>query len=1147
MKESVSSRRGRLLRALCALMALVVLVGVLPVGMGSAYADDTTAPADAPAYADGALDPADGAQTPAPTAPAPAEKLLRKVEATDTTNGVYVGVEGVMPADASLVLKTLSDGALYWLRAGRTLAENEFFLVYSLCLVTPDGAELEVVPGESEYKITVYFTAKDKCFAPDLTVAALGGTLGALETDAANDAAQAADPEPTPEPAADPEGDPAPAEPTESEPTDPKPAETDPAPVEPTAAPVPTAAPESDPAPAEPTPAAEPTAAPEPTTPADPADAAPAESDTEPTETTEPAPVEPEKPTDVAVSPVFNGASYAVFTANGLGIFKFTGTSYFAGDPAEPTPTAEPTPEPTAAPEVLAASAGDFAFAAQGALPAGAAALSVSPIEAEQDELAEALCDFGVELGGEGTIFAFDIKLLDSLGAELQPVDGAVEISVSGLPTDAPIRVIHQHDDAPALMSINAADTAPAAPVEELPCALTGDTLTFSTTGFSKYYIVSGYAHYDDGTNDVFTAADKIIKVSDLDNDTLYVAPGTTLRFDSGAISRYTYSWWKYDDNANGHITVVRPSDEYSYTSSWSGATKKDNYDHVAEVRVSRDATSNDSIKLGNTYNVANTTTATLKHYVTIKVMDETDIVKNTFNNKDYPVKLTILADASGGTPSEPSMTQLYYYYAKSVTNVLRLGSYGDFADTANGVIDTDRVLNNPNLLNSADGTATMGITRQNGVEPKDYLKGINWNTLLKTVATDRSPKATDGKTVTKSNYDDYEIVPYVIKLQTANSLGWHIDCYIAPKSQISLHYVANLAPGYAVEGLNLPDAVNGTGSISTTVGYAKKGSDAIKAGDTVSCMDSSKKVTFTGWNTAPDGTGTSYPPGQSITVSENTTLYAQWTYTPELTTGTLKVQKKVVDTDKKLKDDQEFSMKLTGVEKTSGTLHDSTGKLIGSVTSDSFALKADEYALFTLPKDKTVTVTETSTGDYEATYANNGVTIKQGATSTVTVTNTYKAPTPVEPEKISVTVTKTVSGTAGDIYKSFTLKVGYKTTQDGTVTPLNGNGDTFTNGTSKTYDNVPSGAYLVIEESGATGYTMTTQFGANAGTTQATNFVVTSPSALTANTAVTVNNHRDAAPDTGVTLDALPYALALAVAAVGAVLLLARPRRRRE
>lgn len=1156
MKESVSSRRGRLSRALCALLALVVLVGVLPVGMGSAYADDITDPAaDASAYADTALDPAIGAQT-----PAPAEKVQRKVEATDTTNGVYVGVEGVMPADASLVLKTLSDEALSWLRAGRTLAEDEFFLVYSLCLVTPDGAELEVVPGESEYKITVYFTAKDKCFAPDLAVAALGGTLGALETDAANDAAEASQAvdlelttepttEITPEPADESETAPTPTQAGETPPTDavdtvsalaaPEPTDTPPA--------EPTATPETDAAPAEPTPAAEPAATeetdtaptePEPIEPTDPS--APAESEPAPTEPTEPAPAAPEKPSDVAIGPVFNGASYAVFTANALGIFKFTGTSYFASDPAEPAEPADP--EPTDVPEVLAASAGDFAFAAQGALPAGAAALSVSPIEAEQDELAEALSDFGVELDGEGTIFAFDIKLLDALGAELQPVDGEVEISVSGLPTDVPLRVIHQHDDAPAAMSMDAADAAPAAPVEELPCALTGDTLIFSTTGFSTYYIVSGYATYESGSS--FTAADDIIKMSKLDDDTLYVAPGTTLRFDSGnTTARRKFSWWKYENNANGHITVVRPSDEYLYSSSWSGATKNDDYDHVAEVRVSRDAKAGEYIILHNAYYALDNTTLAYKNNVTIKVMEEMNIVNHTFDNTKYPVRLTILADASKGTPSEPSMTQLSYYYAKSVTNVLGLGSYGNFANTANEVIYTDRVLNNPNLLNSADGTATMGIVRQNGVEPKDYLKGIEWDTLLKTVATNRSPIATDGNTVTKSNYTGYEIVPYVIKLQTANSIGWHIDCYIAPKNNITLNYVANLASGYEISNLNLPDAVSGTGTITNTVGYAKQGSDNITVNKALTCMDSSKTVTFTGWNTAPDGSGTPYEPGKSITVTENTTLYAQWTYSPGLTSGTLKVQKVVVDTDNKLAD-QEFTMKLN-VTGLTGKLYDSTGKLIkDSISGDGFELKAGQYALFSLLKDTKVTVTETSTGDYTATYTNNPVTIKPGATSTITVTNTYKEPTP---DNITVTVKKTVSGTAGDKYKSFTLKVGYKTTQDGAVTWLNGDGQTFKVGdTPKTYT-VPNGSYLVIEETGAAGYTMTAKFGASATDTHASNFVVTSPTALTADTDVTVNNHKDGTPDTGVDLDALPYALALAVAAVGVAMLLARPRRRRE
>jgi uncharacterized repeat protein (TIGR02543 family) len=34
----------------------------------------------------------------------------------------------------------------------------------------------------------------------------------------------------------------------------------------------------------------------------------------------------------------------------------------------------------------------------------------------------------------------------------------------------------------------------------------------------------------------------------------------------------------------------------------------------------------------------------------------------------------------------------------------------------------------------------------------------------------------------------------------------------------------------------------------------------------------------FTGWNTSQDGTGTSYAPGDTFSITQNTTLYAQWT-----------------------------------------------------------------------------------------------------------------------------------------------------------------------------------------------------------------------------------------------------------------------------
>src|SRR6202041_1297750 len=35
---------------------------------------------------------------------------------------------------------------------------------------------------------------------------------------------------------------------------------------------------------------------------------------------------------------------------------------------------------------------------------------------------------------------------------------------------------------------------------------------------------------------------------------------------------------------------------------------------------------------------------------------------------------------------------------------------------------------------------------------------------------------------------------------------------------------------------------------------------------------------TFTGWNTQANGSGTAYGPGATITITANTTLFAQWT-----------------------------------------------------------------------------------------------------------------------------------------------------------------------------------------------------------------------------------------------------------------------------
>jgi uncharacterized repeat protein (TIGR02543 family) len=53
-------------------------------------------------------------------------------------------------------------------------------------------------------------------------------------------------------------------------------------------------------------------------------------------------------------------------------------------------------------------------------------------------------------------------------------------------------------------------------------------------------------------------------------------------------------------------------------------------------------------------------------------------------------------------------------------------------------------------------------------------------------------------------------------------------------------------------------------------------------AGSTVTVLGNTGNLvntgyTFAGWNTASDGSGTPYQPGNTFTISENVTLYAQW------------------------------------------------------------------------------------------------------------------------------------------------------------------------------------------------------------------------------------------------------------------------------
>lgn len=82
-------------------------------------------------------------------------------------------------------------------------------------------------------------------------------------------------------------------------------------------------------------------------------------------------------------------------------------------------------------------------------------------------------------------------------------------------------------------------------------------------------------------------------------------------------------------------------------------------------------------------------------------------------------------------------------------------------------------------------------------------------------------------------------------------------------------------------------------GNTNTTGNPVTDGSSPYASGSTVAVLGNSGSpvlaksgFTFAGWNTAANGSGRSYSPGNTFTINANTTLYAQWTpVTPPLST----------------------------------------------------------------------------------------------------------------------------------------------------------------------------------------------------------------------------------------------------------------------
>lgn len=152
----------------------------------------------------------------------------------------------------------------------------------------------------------------------------------------------------------------------------------------------------------------------------------------------------------------------------------------------------------------------------------------------------------------------------------------------------------------------------------------------------------------------------------------------------------------------------------------------------------------------------------------------------------------------------------------------------------------------------------------------------------------------------------------------------------------------------------------------------------------------------------------------------------------------------------------------------------------------------------------------------------------------------------------VDVTIAKQVTGNMGDRTKAFAftvsvpegVSIGEPTGGEYTLTDSRTATFSLSHNKSVTLHDVPIGATLTIKEEGADGYTMYIDGTPVEGNTYTGTYAVSGEG----ENKVTVENNKEAIPDTGIVTDSLPYIVILAcVVAIGAVVIVRRRGRRDE
>lgn len=578
--------------------------------------------------------------------------------------------------------------------------------------------------------------------------------------------------------------------------------------------------------------------------------------------------------------------------------------------------------------------------------------------------------------------------------------------------------------------------------------------IEFETDGFSIYYILAGSQSDNSG------------------NDTFYILRGTAVELTNVTSNNFTVSYPNGVTAENSGVTLERSGNTLTVT-----ATTTAQYGTYS-VRISNNRTA------------------------TIIILSPEEMF--ALDGIDNDVYFTVISDSTE-VPNEPMSGGSYSwnYIKKNGTNYTfttgAWGTNGRYQDTPDGFLNLDVIGRSDALEQNLRGQNVIGVIDRgwgNDTRPCINLTDDEWhNILVQFVSGNRTVYISNGaggrtqltssmvnETLEDGSYR-YKMYPYVVKLIIdggSGQDGWHVDCAIVDTKTYSVSYEYNLPSSAIIQenyALLKPETKFYTpGTTGVEVGVMTLGSHDVTGDMSVTIYDintlSTSEYKFLYWNTAPDGSGTSYSPDDTLpAITENVVLYAIWNHTQ--TSGTLKLQKREVfedANDERKNNGKSYTFTITLANAEAGKSYpytiynaDNTVKSAEKslVSGGEIVLQAGEYAVVNNVPGGSVTVSESVATDSEFDVSWNVAGSKtEGSTVTATVTagnqteivcvNTYS------PLVADLTITK--SGDITDENQSFIFYVKDSTGKLVNTVIINGTG-------SVTIKDLPLDTYTVTED----------------------------------------------------------------------------------